>query len=69
MPTIGIDLPLKALISQDDAGKTWLAYNDPKWLAHRHDAVTGNDRSLSATTDALAAAAKEATMPVTGGVA
>src|SRR5438093_876472 len=28
-PTIGIDLPLKALVWQDSAGKTFLAYNDP----------------------------------------
>src|SRR5499425_3873472 len=34
--TIGIDLPLKALIWTDAAGKTWLAYNDPAWLAKRH---------------------------------
>ena len=27
--TIGIDLPLKALVWQDGAEKTWLAYNDP----------------------------------------
>jgi uncharacterized protein (DUF302 family) len=26
---IGIDLPLKALVWQDEAGKTWLSYNDP----------------------------------------
>ncbi len=31
--TLGIDLPLKALVWQDDAGKTWVAYNDPTWLA------------------------------------
>src|SRR5262252_9120037 len=29
--TIGIDLPLKALVWQDETGKTWLAYNDPTW--------------------------------------
>ena len=34
--TIGIDLPLKALVWQDAAGKTWLSYNDPAWLAMRH---------------------------------
>ena len=34
--TIGIDLPLKALVWQDVAGKTWLSYNDPAWLAKRH---------------------------------
>ncbi len=34
--SIGIDLPLKALVWQDAAGKTWLSYNDPAWLAQRH---------------------------------
>ena len=27
--TIGIDLPLKALVWQDASGKTWLSYNEP----------------------------------------
>jgi uncharacterized protein (DUF302 family) len=39
--TIGIDLPLKALVWQDEAGKTWLSYNDPEWLAQRHHAAAG----------------------------
>ena len=34
--TIGIDLPLKALVWQDDSGATWLSYNDPVWFAERH---------------------------------
>jgi len=34
--TIGIDLPLKALVWQDATGATWLSYNDPSWLAERH---------------------------------
>jgi uncharacterized protein (DUF302 family) len=59
--TIGIDLPLKALVWQDTDGKTWFAYNDPKWLAKRHQALVGTERSLGAMTDALAAVAKEAT--------
>jgi uncharacterized protein (DUF302 family) len=59
--TIGIDLPLKALVWQEEGGKTWLAYNDPKWLAKRHDALVGTDHALGAMIDALAAIAKEAT--------
>jgi uncharacterized protein (DUF302 family) len=35
-PSIGLDLPLKALAWEDAAGRTWLAYNDPQWLAQRH---------------------------------
>ena len=34
--TIGIDLPLKVLVWQDDGGVTSLSYNDPDWLARRH---------------------------------
>lgn len=32
----GIDLPMKALVWTDAAGQTWLGYNDPQWLMHRH---------------------------------
>jgi uncharacterized protein (DUF302 family) len=34
---IGIDLPLKALAWEDASGKTWLSFNDLKWLGQRHD--------------------------------
>ena len=36
----GIDLPLKALAWQDEAGQVWLGYNDPQYLAARHGAPT-----------------------------
>jgi uncharacterized protein (DUF302 family) len=34
--TVGIDLPLKALVWEDAAGKAWISYNEPGWIAHRH---------------------------------
>ena len=34
--TAGIDLPLKTLVWQDAAGKTWVSYNEPSWIVHRH---------------------------------
>ena len=34
--TIGIDLPLKALVWEDAASKTWISYNEPNWIAQRH---------------------------------
>jgi uncharacterized protein (DUF302 family) len=37
-PTVAIDLPLKALVWQDDADNVWLSYNDPKYLLERHAA-------------------------------
>jgi uncharacterized protein (DUF302 family) len=33
---IGIDSPLKILVWQDQAGVTWLSYNDSNWLPKRH---------------------------------
>jgi uncharacterized protein (DUF302 family) len=64
--TIGIDLPLEALVWQDETGKTWLAYNDPTSLAKRH-ALARMDRILGAMADALAAVADEATARGLGG--
>jgi len=58
--TVGIDLPLKILVWQDEAGKTWLAYNDPAWLARRHGANAGQDAILGAMTRALEAIVEEA---------
>lgn len=34
--TIGIDLPLKLLVWEDEVGTTSVSYNDPAWLAARH---------------------------------
>ncbi|MEO7336430.1 MAG: DUF302 domain-containing protein [Caldimonas sp.] len=34
--SLGIDLPLKALVWQDASGQIWLGYNDPAWLVARH---------------------------------
>jgi uncharacterized protein (DUF302 family) len=62
-PTIAIDLPLKALAWEDAAGKVWLAYNDPAWLAARHG--FGNDGAgvISAMSGALSAVSKLAVTP------
>jgi uncharacterized protein (DUF302 family) len=59
--TIGIDLPLKILIWQDEAGGTWLSYNDPSWLAKRHGANHNVEATVTALTSALHALAKAAT--------
>jgi len=64
--TIGIDLPLKALVWQDDKGKTWLAYNDPKWLARRHGVDSAAEHALNAMAAVLAEIAKEATVRADG---
>ena len=45
--TIGIDLPLKILGWQDEAGKVWLTYTDPHWLARRHRLDAAVDGSVA----------------------
>jgi uncharacterized protein (DUF302 family) len=35
-PTLGIDLPLKALVWEDETGRVWLTYNSPEYLRERH---------------------------------
>ena len=35
-PTLAIDLPLKALVAEDAAGKVSVTYNDPEYLRERH---------------------------------
>jgi len=34
--SVGIDLPLKALVWQDASSQVWVGYNDPAYLAQRH---------------------------------
>lgn len=58
--TVGIDLPLKALVWEDESGKVWLGYNDPAWMAARHRA-TGCDAVVQNLGNALAGIAQEAT--------
>ena len=58
--TAAIDLPQKMLIWTDDSGQTWLAYNDPRYLAERH-AIDGCDEVLGKVAAALENFAKAAT--------
>ena len=50
--TIGIDLPLKVLIWEDDKGNVTLGYNDPAWLAKRHG-ITDREKAFAKMTGAL----------------
>ena len=61
--TIGIDLPLKALVWQDASDATWLSYNDPAWLTHRHGVGEEAKPVVNALTAALNALATKATTP------
>ena len=57
--TVGIDLPLKALVWQDAVNKTWLSYNEPGWIARRHG-IANKDDALSKMGDMLSAIARRA---------
>jgi uncharacterized protein (DUF302 family) len=35
-PSLAIDLPMKALVAEDENGKVWLTYNSPDYLQQRH---------------------------------
>jgi uncharacterized protein (DUF302 family) len=59
--TVGIDLPLKALVWQDGSGKTWLSYNAPSWIAKRHALGTEVNPAVHAMDALLSAVAKTAT--------
>jgi uncharacterized protein (DUF302 family) len=63
--TMGIDLPLEILVWQDEAGKTWVSYNEPKWLATRHHTDAGATPTVDAMTAVVAVVAKEATQSAT----
>ena len=59
--TVGIDLPLKALVFEDASGKVWLTYNDPHWLARRHGLAASTAGVVDAMAAALHAVAEKAT--------
>jgi uncharacterized protein (DUF302 family) len=56
----GIDLPMKALVTVDAAGKVWLTYNDPGYVVQRQGAgecaaVEGVRRALGGIAQATVA--------------
>jgi uncharacterized protein (DUF302 family) len=58
--SVGIDLPLKALVWEDAQGQVWLGYNDPAWLGRRHEAaacpaVMGLTKALGGLSEAAVA--------------
>ncbi len=58
--TIGIDLPLRILVWQDEQDRTWIAYNDPFWIAKRHALAEGANPILGKMALALARVAEAA---------
>jgi uncharacterized protein (DUF302 family) len=58
--TVGIDLPLKALLWEDESRTTWLSYNEPSWIAQRHS-VANAEPVVTKMTAALSAMSRKAT--------
>lgn len=46
-PSLAIDLPLKALVAEDAAGKVSVTYNDPAYLQQRHGVPAELIRNLA----------------------
>lgn len=44
----GIDLPVKALAWEDQAGKVWLSYNTADWIAARHQLGSASRQAVEA---------------------
>ena len=61
--TIGIDLPLKALVWQDEASATWLSCYDPGWLAARHGLGAATQKIVETLQAVLAAVTRAAADP------
>jgi len=59
--TIGIDLPLKMLAWEDEAGKVWLSHNDLRWIARRHHLGADTERAVEALAGLLTMLAAAAT--------
>jgi uncharacterized protein (DUF302 family) len=55
-----LDLPQKALVYEDEEGQVWFAYNDPQYIADRHN-ITGCDDVVDKISNALASFSRAAT--------
>lgn len=58
--TVGIDLPQKMLVWEDEAGQVNVSYNDPEYLAGRHG-LEGVDEQIETVSAALEMLAANAT--------
>lgn len=51
--TAALDLPQKALAYKDENGQVWLVYNDPAYMAKRHD-IKNCEQAVKKVSNALA---------------
>ncbi|GLQ99403.1 DUF302 domain-containing protein [Dyella mobilis] len=57
---VGIDLPIKVLVWEDELGKTKVTYNTISWIASRHELGPSTDASVKAMTGAIEKVVAEA---------
>src|SRR5579883_1629157 len=57
---LGVDLPQKILVWEDERGAVWISYNDPKWVGQRHGVPAGTCALLEAVAASLAGIAADA---------
>jgi uncharacterized protein (DUF302 family) len=60
--TVGLDLPLRVLIWEDEAGKVWLTYHPPSFLAQLHH-IADREESVKSLDAGLDALSRSATSP------
>ncbi len=60
-PGVGLDLPLKALVWEDETGTVWLAYNESAYIVSRHNVPP----QLIANIESAAALLRDAADPPT----
>jgi uncharacterized protein (DUF302 family) len=57
--SVAIDLPQKALAWENKAGQVWLSYNDPDYIAERHN-ISGCEKVINKIKNALSNFARKA---------
>lgn len=58
---VGIDLPQKALIWQDEKGQVWLGYNSPQYLSTRHQLKGCGEEAIKRIENALSTLTQKVT--------
>ena len=58
---VGLDLPLKVLVWEDQQRSTWLTYSDPRLLTERYGLASSIEPAVKGLAGALAALSRAAT--------
>jgi len=50
---VGLDLPLKMMVWQDEKNQVWISYNEPSYIAKRYDLKQCGEKVIKNMTDFL----------------